>query len=113
MRERYPRMSEAALALLYDHGTRAEGEGRVWKFDPLHQTRSPQPYYVAQGRAFWQRVACPVLYIEGDESWVRLPDLDERLAILRAERATIRGSAHHPQLEQPEALVEVLVRFLA
>jgi pimeloyl-ACP methyl ester carboxylesterase len=112
MRERYPRMSETALALLYDHGTRAEGEGRVWKFDPLHQSRSPQPYYAAQGRAFWQRVTCPVLYVEGDESWVRLPDLDERLDILRAERATIRGSAHHPQLEQPEALVEVLLEFL-
>ena len=92
-------------------------EGRdldeIGKFDPLHQTRSPQPYYVAQGRAFWQRITCPVLYVEGDESWLRLPDLDERLAILRAERATIRGSAHHPQLEQPDQLVDVLRRFLA
>ena len=112
MRERYPRMSATALALLYEHGTRAEGGARVWKFDPLHQTRSPQPYYAAQARAFWQRITCPVLYVEGDDSWVRLPDLDERLAILRAERALIRGSAHHPHLEQPEALSEVLVEFL-
>lgn len=112
LRERYPRMSAAALALLVEHGTRVAGDGRVWKFDPLHQTRSPQPYYAAQARAFWRRVACPVLYVEGDASWVRLADLDERLAALRAVRVTIPGSGHHPHLEQPQALAEVLVEFL-
>ena len=115
LRERYPRMSQPALALLAEHGTRAEGTGRAWKFDPLHQTRSPQPFYVAQARAFWARVACPVLYVEGDESFLRLPDdaLAARLSALRATRAVIRGSAHHPHLEQPEQLARVLVEFLA
>lgn len=112
LRERYPRMSAAALRLLAEHGTRPEGDGRVWKFDPLHQTRSPQPYYTAQARAFWERVACPVLYVAGEDSWVRLSDLDERLAALRATRTVIRGSAHHPHLEQPAALVDVLAAFL-
>lgn len=114
LRERYPRMSADALALLAEHGTRAEGAARVWKFDPLHQTRSPQPFYVAQARAFWRRVACPVLYVEGDESFLRLPDdeLAARLSVLRAARAVIRGSAHHPHLEQPAALAAVLAEFL-
>ncbi len=108
-------MSDAALALLGEHGTRVEGDARVWKFDPLHQTRSPQPYYTAQGRAFWERVACPVLYVEGDETFLRLPadELNARLGALRAERAVIRGSAHHPHLEQPEQLNAVLTAFLA
>lgn len=115
LRERYPRMSAQALALLAEHGTRTAGGARAWKFDPLHQTRSPQPFYVAQARAFWQRVACPVLYVEGDESPLRLPDdaLASRLTALRAARAVIRGCAHHPHLEQPEQLVRVLVEFLA
>ena len=114
LRERYPRMSAAALALLAEHGTRMEGDARAWKFDPLHQTRAPQPFYVAQARTFWQRVSCPVLYVEGDESLLRLPDdeLAARLAALRATRAVIRGSAHHPHLEQPDALARVLVDFL-
>jgi pimeloyl-ACP methyl ester carboxylesterase len=112
LRDRYPRMSEHALRLLAEHGTRADGEQRVWKFDPLHQTRSPQPYYTAQARAFWQRIACPMLYIEGDDSWVRLLDLDARLAVLRARRVVIQGSAHHPHLEQPDALASVLIEFL-
>jgi pimeloyl-ACP methyl ester carboxylesterase len=112
LRERYPRMSAAALTLLAEHGTRAAGAQRTWKFDPLHQTRSPQPYYAAQARAFWQRITCPVLYVEGDASQLRLPDLDERLALLRATRTVIPGSAHHPHLEQPHVLAKVLVEFL-
>jgi pimeloyl-ACP methyl ester carboxylesterase len=115
LRERYPRMSDEAIALLAEHGTRAEGERRVWKFDPLHQTRGPQPFYAEQARPFWQAITCPVLYVEGDESLLRLPDEDlaDRLGALRAARATIRGSAHHPHLEQPDQLVAVLIDFLA
>ncbi len=117
LRERYPRLAEAALALLAEHGTRVvDAAGtRQWAFDPLHQTRAPQPYYAAQARGFWARIACPVLYVEGEETWMRLPEaeLAERLAVLRAERTVIPGSAHHPHLERPEHLAEVLREFLA
>jgi pimeloyl-ACP methyl ester carboxylesterase len=114
LRERFPGFSAEVARHMAQHGTRPHGAGRVWKFDPLHQTRSPQPYYVAQARAFWQRVACPVLYVEGGRTPLRLPpsDLEERLASLRAERLSIEGSGHHPHLERPEALAQVLVEFL-
>jgi pimeloyl-ACP methyl ester carboxylesterase len=115
LRARYPRLSDVALALLAEHGTRALPDGRVeWKFDPLHQTRSPQPYYAAQARGFWERVACAVLYVDGDASQLRYADalLAERLAIVRARRLTIAGSGHHPHLEQPAALAQALVEFL-
>jgi len=114
LRERFPRFSDASVRHLVEFGTRDVGGERVWKFDPLHQTRAPQPTYVAQAREFWKRVSCPVLYVEGTESGLRLPpaDLDERLTALRARRATIPESGHHPHLEQPEALVRALVGFL-
>jgi pimeloyl-ACP methyl ester carboxylesterase len=116
VRQRFPRFSAEVARHMAEHGTRplGAGAGRLWKFDPLHQTLSPQPYYVAQARAFWQRVACPVLYVEGSETPLRLSpsDLEERLASLRAERASIEGSGHHPHLERPEALARVLVEFL-
>ncbi len=113
--ERFPRFGLAVARHMATHGTRAApGGGRVWKFDPLHQTRSPQPYYVAQARAFWRRVACPVLYVEGAESPLRLDaeEIATRLRTLRAERVTIAGAGHHPHLERPQALVEVLRPFL-
>lgn len=115
MRERFPTLPVAAVEHLVRHNTREVDGQRSWKFDPLHQTRSPQPTYTAQARAFWRRVACPVLYVEGADSFLRLSeaDLEERLTALRAERAVIPQAAHHPQLEQPERLATVLVAFLA
>jgi pimeloyl-ACP methyl ester carboxylesterase len=115
LHERFPRFSEAAARHLAAHGTRADGETRVWKFDPLHQTTSPQPYYVAQAREFWRRIACPVLYVDGAESGLRLDpaDLATRLALLRARHVTVAGAGHHPHVERPEAFTEILLGFLA
>jgi pimeloyl-ACP methyl ester carboxylesterase len=114
LRERFPRFSDDVAAHMALHGTRAENGARVWKFDPLHQTTAPTPYYVAQARPFWQRIACPVLYVAGAESPYRLGPGDEtdRLITLRAEKVVLAGVAHHPHLEAPERLAEVLVAFL-
>jgi len=114
LRDRFPHFSEAVARHLVEFGTRNAGGARVWKFDPLHQTRAPQPTYVSQAREFWKRVTCPVLYVEGTESNLRLApaDIDERLTALRARRVTIAGSGHHPHLEQPATLVRALLGFL-
>jgi pimeloyl-ACP methyl ester carboxylesterase len=115
LRERFPRFSPEVARHMAEHGTRAGGDGRVWKFDPLHQTNVPQPYYTAQARAFWRRIACPVLYVEGADSELRLDpaDVAGRLAVMRARRVAIEGSGHHPHLERPDVLADVLLAFLA
>jgi pimeloyl-ACP methyl ester carboxylesterase len=112
---RFPRWPAAAARHLADAGTTVRDGRRVWKFDPLHRTTSPQPYYIAQARAFWRRITCPVLYVEGAESELRLnpEDVAERLAALRARRVTLAGCGHHPHVEQPERLADVLLEFLA
>lgn len=114
LRERFPRFSPSAARHMALFGSREVEGGREWKFDPLHQSGAPQPYYVAQARAFWRRVSCPVLYVEGGDSAFHLPpeELRERLELLAARRQTIAGVAHHPHLEHPEELVRVLLRFL-
>jgi pimeloyl-ACP methyl ester carboxylesterase len=111
--QRWPTLTPQAAYHLASHNRRDTGGVSRWKFDPLHQTRSPQPPYVAQARAFWRRVSCPVLYVEGAASTLRLSaqDVDERLAALRARRVTIADAGHHPQLEQPAALADVLIAF--
>jgi pimeloyl-ACP methyl ester carboxylesterase len=114
LRSRFPRLPEDAVRSLVAHNSRVVAGRTVWKFDPLHQTTSPQPYYVAQAEAFWRRITCPVLFVEGGASDLRLDDADlaHRLAALRAERVTLRDSGHHPHLESPAALAEAVVRFL-
>jgi pimeloyl-ACP methyl ester carboxylesterase len=114
MCERFPHLGRPAARHLIEHNL-CEREGEVrWKFDPLHQTRSPQPLPLAQARAFWRRVTAPALFVQGGESGFRgaYADLDERLALLRARREVIRGAGHHPHLEQPEALARLLVEFI-
>ncbi len=114
LRERFPRFSPNVTRLMAEHGTRARSGQRTWKFDPLHQTHSPVGYSRATAMAFAARVTAPVLFVEGSESPVRLdpPDLEARLAALRATRAVIADSGHHPHLEQPDALAETLIAFL-
>jgi pimeloyl-ACP methyl ester carboxylesterase len=115
LQERFPRFTESVARHVAMHGTREHNGKRFWKFDPLHQTTSPQPYYTVQAQAFWRRVACPVLYVDGTASELSLPsaEIAETLAILRARRATIEGAGHHPHLEQPDALADIVVRFLS
>jgi pimeloyl-ACP methyl ester carboxylesterase len=112
--ERFPRFPAAAARHMAWHGTRPAGPCREWKFDPLHQTLSPYPYTTRRARAFWERIICPVLYVEGGDTPFRLPEheLAERLTVLRAERHTMHETGHHPHLERPEALADVLIRFL-
>lgn len=114
LRERFPRWPKAVTRHMAEHGTRPDGDRRAWKFDPLHQTASPQPYYIAQARAFWRRITCPVLYLEGEESRLRLDPADTaaRLAVLRARRVAIPASGHHPHLERPEEFAAALIAFL-
>ena len=115
--ERFPLWSPEVAHHMALHGTRPVGSdgSRAWRFDPLHTTKSPQPFYVEQARAFWQRVACPVLYVAGTRSFIGAAPIetDARLRDLGAERVTIEGAGHHPHLEQPEETARLLKAFLA
>lgn len=116
LQRHFPLGDEVARHLAL-HGTRPTAANglRTWKFDPLHSTRAPQPFYVAQARAFWARITCPVLYVEGSRSFLSSAalEIDERVRTLGAGRERIEGAAHHPHLEQPEATARVLLGFLA
>jgi pimeloyl-ACP methyl ester carboxylesterase len=114
LRERFPGWSDDVARHMAEHATRPDAGRRTWKFDPLHQTISPQPYYVAQARAFWRRITCPVLYVEGEASELRLDPAEtaERLALLRAHRVVVPAAGHHPHLERPGELATVLIPFL-
>jgi pimeloyl-ACP methyl ester carboxylesterase len=110
----FPLWPREAARLMARYGTREDDGALVWRFDPLHQTRSPQPYFVSQARAFWQRIRCPVLYVEGERSRAHAAALgiEERIEEIGARRATIAGAGHHPHLEKPDDLAPILAEFL-
>jgi pimeloyl-ACP methyl ester carboxylesterase len=111
-----PRLDGARAAYLARHAMKATGKGTwCWKFDPLHRTTSPQPFYLEQFAAFLSRVSCPTLVVQGSESEHRIGgDLAARSKILKnASLVTIPDAAHWVQQDNPSALARALAPFLA
>lgn len=109
-----PRLSGDFATFLAEHGTKQAGDGRLrWKFDPLHQSRSPQQFYLQQAIAFWRRIACPVLYVEGEHSPLFGPLGDRVQYFNRCERKTIKNAGHMLHHDQPDTLTDLLLEFLS
>lgn len=97
-------------------GTAAVDGGVRFKHDPLHLTRGPTPYRVAVAEAFWRRITCPVLLVEGSQSSFLAmgEELERRAAFFpAARRARLEGAGHMMQRHKPRELAALLADFLA
>ncbi len=115
LRANNPRLSPAFALHLAEHGTRKiSSEGKIlWKFDPVHRSRSPQPYYLEQARAFWLRTTAPTLLVQGEQSPFNWPEEENRENIPNARRVVIPGAGHMVHHDQPERLAQAIHAFLA
>jgi pimeloyl-ACP methyl ester carboxylesterase len=86
----------------------------VWKFDPLHRTTAPQPFYSFQAIEFLRRIDCPVLILEGEHSHqTERPDKQARLDALRDKRVfQVKDAGHMVHQDNPETLATLLADFL-
>ena len=95
-------------------GTTAVPGGYVWKHDPLHMTQGPYAFRLEVAAAFWQRVTCPVLVVDGAESQLN-HSLAERAArrahFARCSHVIVPDAGHAVQRHQP-ARVAALLRDL-
>jgi pimeloyl-ACP methyl ester carboxylesterase len=110
-----PRLTaDFALHLARTGMKQTPGGKWVWRFDPLHRTTSPQPFYSAQAREFLQRITCPVLLIDGEESHHRdWPNMQERIeAIANKQTAQIPAAGHMVHQDNPDELAKVIAPFL-
>lgn len=109
-----PEISDSVARHLAVQGTREmdNGGGLVWKFDPVHRTRGPQPFYLEQARAFWLRVTAPALIVRGELSPFRWKASEERECFSSARRIVIPGAGHMVHHEQPGRLAEAILSFL-
>ncbi|HEY8553590.1 MAG TPA: alpha/beta hydrolase [Burkholderiales bacterium] len=116
LRRLYPRLEAAWAERLAEKSTRPAPDGppgsRIWKHDPLHRTRSPVPFNLAQFRAFIARIRCPVLLVNGGESDMAMARDPERQRLYPNARVrTLPGAGHMMQLDQPGALADILLEF--
>jgi pimeloyl-ACP methyl ester carboxylesterase len=116
LRQTNPRL-DAELALhLARSGMKQSSAGKwVWKFDPLHRTTAPQPFYAGQAIEFLRRIACPVLIVDGAESrQIRRHDSKQRLEEIRdRKQVVIENAGHMVHQNNPLALAKVVAEFLS
>ena len=115
LRQTNPRLQEAFARPLAQAAMRQNARGKwVWKFDPLHRTTSPQPFYTAQAVEFLRCIGCPVLIVEGKLSrQTKRTDKQERYdAIDDRQQIVIDGAGHMVHQDNPTALVDALLPFL-
>jgi pimeloyl-ACP methyl ester carboxylesterase len=91
------------------------GDGRyTWRFDPLHRTTAPVPFYRDGYIAFARRVTCPVLVVSGGEQGFHPEDEPERIAAFADVREReIPGAGHMMHWTRPAELSRILIEFLA
>ncbi len=110
-----PRLKPDLALHLARHGMKQTSRGKwVWKFDPLHRTTSPQPFYTGQALEFLSRIECPVLLVTGKESRQTIrKDRKERFnAISNRTEVEIEGAGHMVHHDNAEGLAQVVVEFL-
>jgi pimeloyl-ACP methyl ester carboxylesterase len=109
-----PRLRNEFAFELAQTGMRQNTSGKwVWKFDPLHRTTAPQPFYTEQAFEFLRRIECPVLVIEGKESHqTKRTDKERRFAAISNRRhVVVEDAGHMVHQDNPEALANVVAEF--
>jgi pimeloyl-ACP methyl ester carboxylesterase len=110
-----PRLTEAAALDLAGAGMKQNASGKwLWKFDPLHRTAAPQPFYAPQAVEFLRRIQCPVLIVDGAQSHQRRrTDKQQRYdAIARYDQIVIDGAGHMVHQDNPQQLADAIATFL-
>lgn len=104
-----PRLDEATAQHLARQGTvETAGGERLWAFDPLHRTRSPQPFLLAQATAFWRNITCPTTLVVGEHSGFRW-NLDEvRRSIPQSRLVELPAVGHMMHHENPAAVAALI-----
>jgi pimeloyl-ACP methyl ester carboxylesterase len=114
LRQTNPRLAEAAAIDLARAAMRKEETGKWrWKFDPLHRTTAPQPFYTAQALEFLRRIRCAVLIVDGAQSsQPRRADEQQRYdALSLHEQIVIENAGHWVHQDNPIQLADCVARF--
>lgn len=106
--------SELPTALAYflaEKGTKPapDGEGLVWRFDPLHRTTSPAAFSAAAFMELLDRIRAPTLVVTGSRGF-RTSDHQARIATLKnAREVVVEDVGHMIHWMAPEPLARLVI----
>jgi len=111
----HPKLDPEWAGILAERSTKPAPDGpaesRIWKFDPLHKTRSPLVFEVAQFAAFIGRIQCPVLMVDGAQSELTFAQDPERKVLYPNHVVETIATGHMMHLERPQELAVLLLKF--
>jgi pimeloyl-ACP methyl ester carboxylesterase len=115
-----PRLSRQHAQFLAGHWSIATPQGR-WRIagDPAHKRSNPVLYRFAEVAACWQRIRCPVLWIEAAQTdayrWAGgVEEVERRRQLVPGLRhACVAEAGHMVHHDQPEAVARLIAPFFA
>jgi pimeloyl-ACP methyl ester carboxylesterase len=112
LRRASPNLPEDLARLLAARATVEDADGRRFRFDPRHRSRSVPAFEAAPFLDYLSQVRAPTLTLKGTHSPVQLPDEAARLAALRPAAQRALPGGHNLHHDAPAAVVDAVLTFL-
>ncbi len=96
------------------HGAAQNEDGTYsWKFDNYCRSNSPTDLAPKELQEVWSNIACPVLFVNGKESWASNPETDGRMKHFKDGRVVeFEGAGHWVHHDRLDAFLETVRAFL-
>ena len=108
-------LTEAQARYLTLHGAMQNEDGTYsWKFDNYVRAFSPVDLAPDDLQALWGNISCPILLVNGAESWASNPETDGRAKHFQnAKVVELEGAGHWVHHDRLDAFVDTVRSFIA
>jgi pimeloyl-ACP methyl ester carboxylesterase len=84
-----------------------------WKFDNYVRAFSPADFTQDDMQQLWANISCPILFVNGMESWASNPERDGRMGYFKDARvAEFERAGHWVHHDRLDAFLETVRAFL-
>ena len=107
-------LTEEQARYLTLHGAMQNEDGSYsWKFDNYVRSFTPADFTQDEMQELWANIACPILFVNGKESWASNPERDGRMGYFKNARVTeFERAGHWVHHDRLEAFLETVRGFL-
>ena len=107
-------LTEAQARYLTLHGAMQNEDGTYsWKFDNYVRSFTPADFTQDEMQELWANITCPILFVNGKESWASNPERDGRMGYFKDARvAEFERAGHWVHHDRLDAFLETVRAFL-
>ena len=107
-------LTEEQARYLTVHGAMQNEDGTYsWKFDNYVRAFTPVDFAPEDLQTIWGNIACPILFVNGKESWASNPEKDGRMHQFKDARVVeFEGAGHWVHHDRLDAFLDTVRAFL-